>query len=75
MLEPTQLQRIRASLPLLQLADESLVREFQRAATFARIPAGHDVFLEGDRVDGIALLLSGAVRVYKISETGRELTL
>ncbi len=75
MLEPSQLQRIRASLPLLQLADESLVREFQQAASFARIPAGHDVFLEGDRVDGIALLLSGVVRVYKIGETGREITL
>jgi hypothetical protein len=26
------------------------VREFQHAAFFARIPAGRDVFLEGDRV-------------------------
>jgi CRP/FNR family transcriptional regulator len=75
MLEPSQLQRVRASLPEFLLADESLVREFQHAATFARIPAGHDVFLEGDRVDGIALLLSGVVRVYKIGETGREITL
>lgn len=75
MLDSSQLQRIRASLPLLQLADESLVREFQQAASFARIPAGHDVFLEGDRVDGIALLVSGVVRVYKIGETGREITL
>lgn len=75
MLDPSQLQRARASLPPFLLADESLVREFQHAATFARIPAGHDVFLEGDRVDGIALLLSGVVRVYKISESGREITL
>jgi CRP/FNR family transcriptional regulator len=75
MLEPSQLQRVRASLPTFLLADESLVREFQQAASFARIPAGHDVFLEGDRVDGIALLLSGVVRVYKISETGRAITL
>ena len=75
MLEPSQLQRVRASLPPFLLADESLVREFQRAAKFARIPAGQDVFLEGDRVDRIALLLSGVVRVYKISETGREITL
>lgn len=75
MLDSAQLQRVRASLPPFLLADESLVREFQLAASFARIPAGHDVFLEGDRVDGIALLLSGIVRVYKISETGREITL
>jgi CRP/FNR family transcriptional regulator len=75
MLNETQLSRIVQSLPLLQNADESLVREFQQAATFTRIPAGRDVFVEGDRVDGIALLLSGVVRVYKISESGRAITL
>lgn len=75
MLDSTQLDRIRASLPLLQKTDASLTREFQQAASFARIPAGHDVFIEGDRVDGIALLLSGVVRVYKVGETGREITL
>jgi CRP/FNR family transcriptional regulator len=75
MLEPSQFARLAQSLPLLQNADAELVREFQQAATFARIPAGQDVFLEGDRVDGIALLLSGVVRVYKIGETGREITL
>lgn len=75
MLEPAQFTRLAQSLPRLQNADAALVREFQQAATFARLPAGHDVFLEGDRVDGIALLLSGVVRVYKIGETGREITL
>lgn len=39
------------------------------------IPAGRDVFSEGARVEGIALLLSGVVRVYKIGDTGREITL
>jgi CRP/FNR family transcriptional regulator len=33
------------------------------------------VFVEGDRADAIALLISGVVRVYKIGETGREITL
>ena len=33
------------------------------------------MFVEGDRIDAIALLLSGVVRVYKIGETGREITL
>jgi CRP/FNR family transcriptional regulator len=44
-------------------------------AYLARIPAGRDVFVEGDRADSIALLLSGVVRVYKIGGTGREITL
>jgi CRP/FNR family transcriptional regulator len=46
-----------------------------QSAVFARIPVGRDVFVEGDQVDAIALLLSGVVRVYKIGETGREITL
>jgi CRP/FNR family transcriptional regulator len=63
------------SLPILQFADPALIREFQQTAFVARIPAGHDVFLEGDQVEAIALLISGVVRVYKIGETGREITL
>jgi len=59
----------------LQRADAQLERDFKQTAFFARIPAGRDVFVEGDRVDGIALLISGVVRVYKIGETGREITL
>lgn len=75
MIDKQQYERISRALPLLQKAEPQLVREFQQAAFFARIPAGHDVFLEGDQVDAIALLISGVVRVYKIGETGRELTL
>lgn len=75
MIDDKQLVRLRQALPVLQDADAQLVREFQSVAFLARIPAGRDVFLEGDRVDAIALLLSGVVRVYKIGETGREITL
>jgi len=75
MLNKDQLNRITFAMPFLQQADASLINELKLHAQFAKIPAGHDVFVDGDRVDGIALLLSGAVRVYKIGETGREITL
>ncbi|MBE0670906.1 MAG: Crp/Fnr family transcriptional regulator [Anaerolineales bacterium] len=75
MLNSSQYARILQSLPILQQANAEFVQEFQRAAFFAHIPAGRDVFLEGDRVEAIALLISGMVRVYKIGETGREITL
>jgi CRP/FNR family transcriptional regulator len=52
-----------------------LVREFQQAAFLTKIQKGKDVFVEGDQVDSIALLISGVVRVYKIGKTGREITL
>lgn len=75
MLDSLMFERAKKSLPILQQAGTSFAREFQQAASFSKIPAGRDVFLEGDQVDSIALLVSGVVRVYKISETGREITL
>lgn len=75
MIDDSQFNRIAKSLPILQQVDDSFAREFQQAAFFAHIPAGRDVFLEGDHVEAIALLISGVVRVYKIGETGREITL
>lgn len=75
MIDQAQYERIRRALPVLQRGDAQLERDFRQTAFFARIPAGRDVFVEGDRADAIALLISGVVRVYKIGETGREITL
>ena len=75
MINKEQLERIMLAIPILESSDPKLLHEFQQAAFFARIPEGRDVFIEGDQVDAIALLISGVVRVYKIGETGREITL
>ncbi len=75
MITPQDFQRIAQTLPVLKNANRELMREFQQAAFVAQIPAGKDVFVEGDDVEAIALLISGVVRVYKIGETGREITL
>lgn len=75
MINQQEYNRIARLLPILQRADPQLLREFQQATNFTRIPTGKDVFYEGDLADAIALLISGVVRVYKISETGREITL
>ena len=75
MINQIELRRIMLALPWLERAERGLLQELQEKAFFARIPEGRDVFVEGDQVDAIALLLSGIVRVYKIGETGREITL
>ncbi len=75
MISPADLPRVLRTLPFLRQAEARLLQEFQQAAYLARIPAGKDVFVEGDRVHSIALLVSGVVRVYQIGETGREITL
>ena len=75
MLESKYYDRIAESLPFLKKTDSEIAREFRQAAYYARIPAGKDIFVEGDAVQSIALILSGNVRVYKIGENGREITL
>lgn len=75
MLDTKYYDRIAQVLPFLQNRDSQIARDFRQAAYYARIPAGKDVFVEGDAVQSIALMLSGNVRVYKIGENGREITL
>ena len=40
-----------------------------------KLPKGAEIFAEGDPCTMIALVLKGIVRVYKLSESGREMTL
>jgi CRP/FNR family transcriptional regulator len=75
MLDEKYYQRISESLYFLQSADPQMKRDFNDFAYFAKVPAGRQIFTEGDHVDGIALLMSGIVRVYKLGLTGREITL
>jgi CRP/FNR family transcriptional regulator len=75
MLSQNDFNRIKETLPFLEQADQGLIRSFMGEAFLAKLPANKDVYLQGDMVDNIALLLSGSVRVFKIGETGREITL
>jgi len=75
MIEEKDLERLAAVLPMLRDAPPELLRSLREHGFMARIPAGHDVFVEGQRVDAIPILVSGVVRVYQIGETGREVTL
>ena len=75
MIDDWQYERILTALPFLRRSDAPARREFQATAFLTRIPAGRDVFVEGDHAEAIALLLSGVVRVYQIGENGREITL
>jgi CRP/FNR family transcriptional regulator, anaerobic regulatory protein len=75
MLETEHYQRIAQVMPFLKRVDSEIAREFRQAAYYTRIGVGKDIFVEGDAVQAIALMLSGNVRVYKIGENGREITL
>lgn len=75
MLRQEDLKRVIPALPFLAHAPAELVRDFLREASIHTVPAGAQIFAEGDECSAIAILLSGVVRVFKIGETGREITL
>jgi CRP/FNR family transcriptional regulator len=62
-------------LPFLSDERSAIARDFAAGASIHHVPAGTHLFMEGDACGAIAILLDGSVRVYKIGETGREITL
>jgi CRP/FNR family transcriptional regulator len=61
--------------PFLQPADRPVKEEFLKYASVQTVPAGQIICWEGDVCAHLAIVLSGVVRVYKVGETGREITL
>jgi CRP/FNR family transcriptional regulator len=63
------------SFPVFRFAAEGLVRDLLAASRQQPIPAATYIYREGDPCSGIAFVLAGDIRVYKIGQTGREVTL
>src|SRR5208337_3804066 len=61
--------------PALRRAPEGQIRHILSKATLSSFPAGMLIYSEGDTCSAIAFLLSGEIRVYKVAEGGREITL
>ncbi len=55
--------------------DESLLKLLRANCTHVTPKAGETLCLEGHRSSALPLVISGVVRVFKISESGREITL
>ncbi len=71
---PPPLARFRALFP--ELAEEpELLAALSTRSTLARLPAGHHICLEGADCESFAFVLGGIARVYKVGESGREITL
>lgn len=73
---PTDARRtILASFPFFEEADESLRREMESASSLVRLDAGASVFREGGICDKVVFLGNGQVRVKKVSDSRRQITL
>jgi len=63
------------AFPVFRKAPREVVQGMLSAGRQQAIPANTRIYSEGDTCQGIAFVLSGEIRVYKIGETGREITL
>lgn len=61
--------------PFLKNAPGEVKQQLLQHAVVKQVPAGEIICWEGDRCSQLALILSGSVRVYKVGENGREITL
>jgi CRP/FNR family transcriptional regulator, anaerobic regulatory protein len=59
----------------LQQADEGFVNHFFNHASHVKLDAPQPICNQGDQCGHLALLLQGTARVYKLGESGREITL
>jgi len=60
---------------LLEPANQEIKEQFLKHVSVKQLPAGQYICWEGDVCAQLAVVLSGTVRVYKIGENGREITL
>ncbi len=63
------------ALPFLNKASSALLNDLKNKTNRIKLTAGNTIFWEGDSCHGLAVALSGQVRVFKIGENGNEITL
>ena len=63
------------AFPSFRNGPASLLNELLTVSRKQVVPAGTQIYREGDACNAIAFVLAGDIRVYKIGQTGREITL
>ncbi|TAN42396.1 MAG: Crp/Fnr family transcriptional regulator [Nitrospirae bacterium] len=67
--------RFLETFPVFHDAQEALLKDLFTSSRLQTFPQGMNVYNEGDTCSAIAFLLSGEIRVFKVGEGGREITL
>jgi CRP/FNR family transcriptional regulator len=68
-------QEFLETFPDFQKMPENVVEKILSAARRMTVPSGHYIYSEGDFCQMFTFLISGEVRIFKMAETGREITL
>ena len=74
MLDSTIAKRLAERFPTLN-ADPSLRALILDRGQFGKLPQGIEICGEGVQCQNLALVLSGSARIFKLAESGREITL
>lgn len=64
-----------AAFPELAALDDPVARQVLAAAPLVELPPGETLFRAGDACRHYVMVLSGSIRVHKVSESGREIVL
>ncbi|KPJ99564.1 MAG: hypothetical protein AMK71_09550 [Nitrospira bacterium SG8_35_4] len=70
-----ELTKLIQLFPFLNDAGEELREQMVKHFSIVKAPKGNCLFLEGDECSNFPLILAGSVRVYKLGESGKEITL
>ncbi len=73
--ESLNAERLCQTFQFLKHEGKEIIDRLISSAVLKTLPKGEFVLLEGDECSHFALIISGVVRVYKLGETGREITL
>ena len=73
--DTAQIQRITERFPFLQHGDSAFKRRFFHSVKLAHLDQGVSICHEGMQCSALSLVLAGSARVFKLSESGREITL
>jgi len=63
------------TFPAFRSSSDTMLNDLLTAGRLQPVAAGTQIYHEGDACSAIAFVLAGEIRVYKIGQTGREITL
>ena len=68
-------RQLNEQYPFFDDLPDTVFNEIEHNALLVNLEKGQTVFWEGDKCRNFSLLLSGTVRVFKVGESGHEITL
>ncbi len=75
MLSEEKYNLLENDLPFLGLANDEIKQKILQYGSLAKLPKGTVIFDEGSECNTLAVIITGRVRVYKLGESGKEITI